>query len=702
MQGRRAQGGDDEDERRQPASAAQSLLSRLRRLRSAGGTSTIPDTDPRVELLETFENSGKGWFWAIDAQGFLTYLSPPLARAIGLETHQFGETPLSSLIVEQGGQVLGASARTLGFHFKARTAFVDVATRTAASPDAWWSLTGTPTFAATGEFTGFRGMGCDLTETRRVDAEFARLAHYDALTGLPNRVLMRTTLVDTLANAKRAGGDCALFMLDLDRFKSVNDTLGHPVGDVLLQQVSSRLLRIVADEGRVCRLGGDEFTVVVPVVRERESLARLADTIIVRLSYPYTINGSTISIGASVGIAISPFDGDCPDDLVRNADLALYAAKEAGKGVHAFYRPQMHAEAKNRRLLEVDLREALGRSELSLAYQPAVDVTTGRIKGFEALLRWEHATHGFISPDVFIPIAEEIGLIGTIGDWALRTALAAAASWPEDIRVAVNISPLQFATSALPATVANALASTGVAPGRLELELTEGVFLTESKTVDTVFGALKQMGVRLALDDFGIGYASLATLKRLPFDALKIDKSFVQGLGADSVDRNFINAIVALAHSIGMTTTAEGVETVGEMEIIQSLGCTHVQGYILGKPMTGDAAAIRLSSEVVPDVHHEREPRVAVLRRGRLHSEGRSHPIRVRNLSSGGAMIEIDRDARIAATVELELGGEERLGGQVRWIRDRRVGIAFEKPVDAARLTRGESSESATPDGERD
>lgn len=701
MQSRRAHYLEASDEQAEPGLAAPSLLARLRRLRGSSPAVTVA-FDPRLELIATFEESGKGWFWAVDADGYLTYLSPHIARQLDLAPGQLRETPLASLIAEEGGATGGATARTLGFHFKARTPFVDVATRTAASPDSWWSLTGSPMFDEAGDFAGYRGMGSDRTEERRVDTEIERLAHYDALTDLPNRVLMRTTLVDTLANAKRAGGDCALFMLDLDRFKSVNDTLGHPVGDVLLQQVASRLVRIVGSEGRVCRLGGDEFTVIVPVVRERESLARLADTIITRLSYPYTINGSTISIGASVGIAISPFDGDCPDDLVRNADLALYAAKEGGKGIHMFYRPQMHSEAKSRRLLEIDLREALGRGELALHYQPLLDATTARISGFEALLRWNHPVHGEIEPAVFVPIAEEVGLIGAIGDWALRTALATAATWPEDVRVAVNISPLQFATSALPATVANALAGAGVAANRLELELTEGVFLTESKTVDSVFSALKQIGVRLSLDDFGTGYASLATLKRLPFDALKIDKSFVQGLSHDGTDRNFIHAIVALAHSLGMTTTAEGVETVGEMELVKTLGCTRVQGYILGKPMTGEAAASRLASEGAASVEQEREPRYAVLRRGRLHSDGRTHPVRVRNISSGGAMIEIGRDARIANIVELELSSEDRLSGTVRWVRDRRVGIAFDHPADAARLARGEAIEAPSSDQTED
>ncbi len=660
------------------------------------------DADPltdRDAMLGDVEASAKAWFWATDSEGWLVYLTPQLARDLGLPPDDLTGVALANLIVaEAPGADVASVARTLGFHFNGRTGFADVAVQAAHDPDIWWSLSGRPLLDKQGRFAGFRGFALDLSGSRRADAEIARLAHYDSLTGLPNRVLMHRTLSGALqVEAKLKGqGDCALFMLDLDRFKSVNDTLGHPVGDVLLQQVAHRLLHIVGDRGQVCRLGGDEFTVVVPDVEGREDLAELADAIIKRLSFPYTIGSSTVSIGSSVGIAISPFDGTDPDELVRNADLALYDAKASGRGVHSFYQPQMHSEAKDRRLLEDDLRDALANGQLRLAYQPVIDLKVNQPCAFEALIRWDHPERGEIMPSVFIPIAEELGIIGPIGEWVLRTATADAAAWPDDIRIAVNISPLQFRNPSLPAMISNALAAAGLAPDRLELELTEGVFVAEGSAIDTMFATIKSLGVRFALDDFGTGYASLANLKRLPFDTIKIDRSFVRGLSvADGVDLRFISAIVALAESLGMTTTAEGAETTGEVSVIRSLGCARAQGYIFGKAMSADAAIKLIEARrPVGGEPVEREPRVALFRRGLLSSEGHAHSVRVRNISSGGAMIEIDPDATISNAVVLQLSATEQFPGTVRWMNDRRVGIAFDTRIDVTRFGRSESDDA--------
>jgi diguanylate cyclase (GGDEF)-like protein len=659
--------------------------------------SADPLTD-RDGLLADFEISGQAWFWAADSEGKLVYLTPRFARELGIDPAALHDVALSDLILHEEVFTAidtGSSTRTLGFHFNGRTGFSDVAVRSARDPDVWWSLTGRPLLDAQGCFAGFRGFALDLSGSRRADAEIARLAHYDSLTGLPNRVLMRRTLQGLLTSeAKLKGqGDCGLFMLDLDRFKSVNDTLGHPVGDELLKQVAQRLTRVVGDLGCVCRLGGDEFTVVVPDVRDRDQLAQLADAIIKRLSFPYTIDTSTVSIGASVGIAISPFDGDCADELLRNADLALYDAKGAGRGIHSFYQPQMHSHADDRRLIEDDLREALAEDQLRLMYQPVVDLESSLPCGFEALVRWEHPERGDISPALFVPIAEEIGLMPALGDWVMRTALDVAANWPEGVRIAINLSPLQFRNPNFAGQVTNALAAAGVSPDRLELELTEGIFAAEEKTVDAMFATLKKIGVRFRLDDFGTGYASLAHLKRFPFDSIKIDRSFVRGLSSsDSSNIRFVTAIVALAESLGMQAIAEGAETTGEVDVIRSLGCTRAQGHIFGKPVTAEEATALVAAHLdsdQPDLDVlDREPRIALFRKGKLHSDGRTHPVRVRNISVGGALIEIDPAARLCNAVDLELGPGEIYPATVRWSRDRRVGIAFSGPIDLAIIVR--------------
>src|SRR6185369_8455669 len=345
--------------------------------------------------------------------------------------------------------------------------------------------------------------------------------------------------------------------------------------------------RVVESPGRVGRLGGDEFQVIIPGRSTRNALAHRAERIIMALAEPYQIDGNRVMIGASLGIAIAPDDGVTSEAIIRNADLALYAAKDGGRGRHHFYAPDLHTDAQERRQLEQDLRDALASGGLQLSYQPVVHTASEKIAGFEALLRWKHPTRGWLSPAKFVPIAEEAGIIAQIGEWALRTACADLARWPESVRVAVNVSPLQFANPALPAIVTSALASAGVAPERLELEITESVFLNDDEGTDAMFAAIKRLGVRLALDDFGTGYSSLGYLKKAPFDKIKIDQSFVRGAcEKGSCNGAIIAAIVRLAEALGMETTAEGVETLDELDLVRSLGCSHVQGYIYDKPLS--------------------------------------------------------------------------------------------------------------------
>ncbi len=455
--------------------------------------------------------------------------------------------------------------------------------------------------------------------------------------------MMRQTLDEALRNAAHRQKGCALFMIDLDRFKNVNDTLGHPVGDALLRQVGERLKAVMGNHGQVGRLGGDEFQAILPGSVDIGLLELLARTLIEQVSRPYLIERHKVMIGASVGVAIGDPGRASADALVRNADLALYAAKGAGRGKHRFYEPSMHSEAAERQLLENDLRQAIERDELWVAYQPIVRAAGEEISGFEALVRWNHPTRGAISPDKFVPLAEEAGLIGAIGEWVLRTALEEAAHWPDHVRVAVNLSPLQFNDPMITDIVGNHLKETGVRADRLELEITEGVFLAEGDFTDETFAKLKALGVRLALDDFGTGYSSLGYLKKAPFDKIKIDQSFVRG-AASSTNRNaaIIRAIVTLADTLGMDSCAEGVETHDDLQLIRELGVSMVQGYIFGRPAASETAR-ELANKVTVEAEGFqciREPRHRLMRRGITAINGETLEVKVRNISSMGALVE--------------------------------------------------------------
>ena len=579
--------------------------------------------------------------------------------------------------------------RTLGFHLSARFPFSEVIVRAASAEDIHWSLSGNPVFDEAGRFHGFRGIGTDLTEQRRSEQEISRLARFDSLTGLPNRALMRQTLDEALRNAATRQKGCALFLIDLDRFKNVNDTLGHPVGDALLREVAKRLTSVMGDHGQIGRLGGDEFMAVLPGTVDIGLIESLARTLIEQVSRPYSIEGHRVSIGASVGIAIGDPGRSNADSLVRDADLALYAAKGDGRGKHKFYEASMHSEAAERQLLENDLGQALERDELWVAYQPIVRTAGEEVCGFEALVRWRHPSRGAIGPDRFIAIAEECGLIGKIGQWVLRTALAEAAHWPDNVRIAVNLSPIQFNDPGIIDIVAMALKDSGVRAERLELELTEGVFLAESDATDDTFAKLKNLGVRLALDDFGTGYSSLRYLRKAPFDKIKIDQSFVRGVGS-SVNRNgaIIRAIVTLAESLDMDTTAEGVETHDDLALIRELGVSQVQGYIFGRPVAGEEArAIANSSRVEAEgFQATREPRHRLMRRAIAAFDGERCEIRLRNISATGAQVECDRVVTPGQMLTIDIVGVGPVVGLVRWAQAGKFGVQFGDPFDLTRL----------------
>nr|WP_221234761.1 EAL domain-containing protein [Sphingomonas aerophila] len=545
-------------------------------------------------LLREFEESGADWLWETDAARRVVKASPRFAFACGLDPLAINGMPFLQVLAgptwESGN--FSAGLRLLAEKLKARDSFRDLRLPVhVKGEERWWEIAASPRFDERGSFCGFRGVGSDVTEQRASADKINRMARFDTLTGLPNRLQVNETLVRAMAEAEKWGSRCGFMMIDLDRFKAVNDTLGHPIGDRLLSRVSERLSQLMGDSAMCGRLGGDEFAVVIRDARDAHAVEALAHRIIETLSHPYEVDQHTLHVGASVGLAIGPRDGRTAEMLIRSADLALYRAKDAGRGVYRAYEPQLHVQAEERRVLEMALRKAIENNEMYLAYQPVVDAGTGGLTGFEALLRWTHPKLGAISPAKFIPLAEEARLIGPIGEWVLRTACAEAAQWPSHIRVAVNASPDQLQNPGFVSEVVSALAHSGLSPERLELEVTESVFMHEGLGATRTLERVLDLGVRLSLDDFGTGYSSLGYLSRTRFSSIKIDRSFVQAASKGVREAiAIIRAVVALAKSLEMATTAEGVETEAEHQMVQDLGCTKVQGYYFGRPLPVEEA----------------------------------------------------------------------------------------------------------------
>ncbi len=419
----------------------------------------------------------------------------------------------------------------------------------------------------------------DFTERQRSDERIAHLAHYDALTDLPNRVLFRDQLERELRKIAR-GGQLAVLYIDIDEFKSVNDSLGHPVGDELLKAVALRLSGCVRETDFVARLGGDEFAIVQTAVKTPADVMDLVIRIYQAIRAPVECLGHHLVTDASIGIALAPQDGTDLDQLLKNADLAMYGAKADGRRTYRFFERAMDARVRARRALELDLRQAIVEGQFEIAYQPIVDLRSGAVSGCEALLRWRHPERGMISPAEFIPVAEDIGLINQLGEWVLEQACFEAAIWPENIRLAVNVSPVQFRTHTLALHVASALASSGLAANRLELEITEAVLIRDDEAALAILHQLRAVGVRIALDDFGTGYSSLSYLQRFPFDKIKIDRCFINDVAEQGGSSSIVQAVVNIASARSMTTTAEGVETEQQKELLRALGCTEMQGYL--------------------------------------------------------------------------------------------------------------------------
>jgi len=422
----------------------------------------------------------------------------------------------------------------------------------------------------------------DITKQKEAEAQIEHMAHHDALTGLPNRLLFQAQLEHALRWRGRAGQVAVLF-IDLDNFKNINDTLGHQVGDALLKTVAARLEECVRGGDVVARLGGDEFVIVQTEVESPTDAANLAVRVREAILDSCEIANHNIVVDASIGIAVSPDDGTEPQELIKNADLALFGAKASGRGTYRFFEQAMDQRMLERHELELELRKALVNGEFEVHFQPLVNLDTDRIGCCEALLRWKHPERGYIPPDRFIYLAEETGLITRIGDWVIRTACHEASKWPQDVMLAVNVSPVQFRSPNFVDVVTHTLASSGLAPERLELEITEAILLENTDATLATLAQFHRLGVRIAMDDFGTGYSSLSYLQKFPFDKIKIDGSFIQGLADSDESAAIVRAVAGLAKSFHMTTTAEGVETDEQLRIVRELGCTEMQGHLFAK-----------------------------------------------------------------------------------------------------------------------
>ncbi len=439
----------------------------------------------------------------------------------------------------------------------------------------------------------------DVTEQRRAEAKVVHMALHDTLTELPNRVLLNERLEHALTRVRR-GEVVAVHMLDLDHFKAVNDTLGHPAGDKLLKVVTERLRALVRETDTVARMGGDEFAVVQVAIAHPEDATSLARRIVEVVSRPYDIEGHQVVIGTTVGIAMGPADGATPGDLIRNADLALCRAKSETRNTFCFFEPEMDAQMQAHRAMEYDMRRGLTAGEFELHYQPVINLETDQITGFEALIRWHHPKNGIVAPCKFIPIAEKIDSIVSLGDWVIRDACTTAAKWPKGLKVAINLSPAQFRDPRLGQVISGALEASGLSPDQVEIEITELVLSGDRETTLSVLAKLRDLGVRISMDDFGTGFCSLSQLQNFQFDKIKIDRSFVRDLAADAGSLNIVRAVTAMANGMGVSTTAEGVETREQLEIVRSEGCTEVQGFLFSPPVPAKEIEALLRSKRRP------------------------------------------------------------------------------------------------------
>jgi diguanylate cyclase (GGDEF)-like protein/PAS domain S-box-containing protein len=536
-------------------------------------------------LLREFEQSISDWIWGTDADGVINRASAGFTAATGVpEEALMGADFVHFLrcLTPPGDPMFTHLERDI----VARQTFQDVNLLVLADgKECWWSLTGKPAFDVEGNYLGYIGTGSDITERKMAERRITMLAHHDSMTGLLNRTKFTEHLNSCVARLERYGTPFAVMFLDLDHFKSVNDSRGHMAGDRLLVQVAKRLGEVMRDTDLAARLGGDEFALILPSECEEHDVTALAERVIATIKEPYSIDDEQVVIGVSVGIAMAPLNGTRPDQILRNADLALYRAKADGRSVYRLFESEMDSEARERRLLEMELRDAISNNELVLYYQPLVSAVDERPVGFEALIRWNHPIRGLVPPAEFIPIAEHSNLIVDIGDWTIVEACKAAVSWPEHLSVAVNLSAKHFRQSDISLIVRKALAISGLAPERLEIEITEGLLMEHPEQVVLKLDEIRALGVSIAMDDFGTGYSSLSYLQKFSFDKIKIDRSFVHASSDNEVSRDILKAIASLGKTLKLKITAEGVETREQADFLAAIACNQLQGFFFSRPL---------------------------------------------------------------------------------------------------------------------
>lgn len=622
-------------------------------------SSVLSDSE-RLAMLDELEHSGLGLFWASDAEGNLTYLSAAIAARIDQPLGELIGQPLTSIFAPADREERGKS---LALMLAAHKTFAGMAVRAARSPQsAVLRLSGQPVTGSDGEFRGFRGTGTDITEEYHREEETARLARYDSLTGLSNRHRMAHLIDATLTAFRAARRNCAVMMIDLDRFKHVNDTLGHAAGDELLKQVAARMTRAIDRECEIGRLGGDEFQVMLPDIDDRGVLGDLAAKLIAMLRQPYSLADGRCVIGASVGIAIAPHDGVTREEIVRAADLALYAAKNGGRAQYRFFSGELENETIFRRRLEQDLGTALREEQLFLRFEPIVEAAGGTVASLEAHVCWNHTDRGVIDEDEFAQIVEGSAMVGEVGRWAINAACARATSWPDTVRVAVNVPVALFLAEDFVPLVAQAIDTSGLAPARLELEISEAVFFGDTNVVDRTLAALFKLGVRLTLDEFGSGYSSLAYLRRAPFDAIKIDQKLIaEAERHDSREMGLVRAIVALAGALQMDTMAGGIESASLLATLTDCGVRYLQGPIFSEPADEETIEQELIGgawKIEPgSCRTHRARRRTVFRKIQVIHDDYAYEVTLRNLSKTGALIEGLADVPKGTQFVVDLGG---------------------------------------------
>lgn len=639
----------------------------------------------RLALFASFEGSGAGWFWTTDAEGNLTYLSEKTAELFAKTAAEMIGTPFVSLFRRSVGRE-ESNQRSLPLTMGGQKAFAGLTARAGIpGTEIVWSLSGQPQFAADGAFMGYQGFGMVETTTEGGATPAANSEDHDPLTGLVSRQRMVHRLNSLLAAFRAAQRSCALLVIDLDQFGEVNDKLGRSAGDDLLREVGQRLRASVDSHCEIARVGADEFQIILPDIDDRGRLGEIAKKLITMIAQPYSLAGGRTVVGASVGVAVAPYDGINREELVRSASIALEAAQSRGGGQFSFYSNDLQSDAESRARLAGELGEALGKGEISLRYQPIVNVADDGIAGFEALMRWDHPERGQVPTAEFLPLAHENGLILQLGEWALRKACEDAQQWPDKLRVVVNVSSAELANEGFPRIVASAIANSSLPPERLELDLDESVFLSECGATDETIKTLRKLGVRLALDEFGTGLLSFEHLSRMPFDSVKIDRGFLRGaVKPDSRNAAVIGAMIALADAMGMDTVMEGVEALDELDLVRAKGVKAVQGTVYCAAMPQDEVCQRLRdghilSPTGPSL--QREERRTLFRKLHVIHEDHCYDVTLRNLSRTGAMIEGLADVPVGTEFVLDFGEGQLAVATVRRSFEDMQGLEFEQSL---------------------